>query len=142
MSHYFFSTFQLHDSHCHPCWLAFWNNRMMQRRIFLKHFPKEKECHCFLNSNEKCDRIKSCFIANEKTILIKINFIIAVAQPFEKYLCVFQPKCPLIHYLFSKYVSLLFSMVMRFLKKEAVADLTANKFAKLVIELHESSVIF
>ena len=47
----------------------------------------------------------------------------------------FHAEGPFIHYLLSEQVSLLRIVVMRFLKEKAVADLTANKLAKLDIEL-------
>ena len=47
----------------------------------------------------------------------------------------FQAEGPLIHYLFSEQVSLLHTVNVRFLKKEAVAGFTTNLLAKVDIEL-------
>ena len=60
-----------------------WNDA---KAYFLEYLPKQKECQRFLDSYEKYQRIESCLGANEKKTLIEINFIIVVAQPFEKYL--------------------------------------------------------
>ena len=54
----------------------------------------------------------------------------------------FQAEDPLIQYLFNECVSLLCIVMMQFLKKEAVADLTADQLAKPDVELPENVVIF
>ena len=115
---------------------------MMERwkGVFLERLPKQKKCQRFSDSNEKYQRLKPCLGANEKTILIEINFIITVAQHFEKYLRAFQAEGLLIHYLFSEKVSQLRILMMRFLKKKAIADLTANQLAKLDIEWEDIQV--
>ena len=60
--------------------------------------------------------------------------MISIAQPFEKYLRIFQAEGPLVHCLFVEQVFLLRTIMMRFLKKEVITGLTATQLAKLDIE--------
>ena len=86
MSHSFFGMFQLGGLPSHLYWFVFWNDA---EEYFLEYLPKQKECLHVSDSNKRYQRTKPSLGANEKTTVIEVIFIIAVAQHFEKYLQVF-----------------------------------------------------
>ena len=77
-----------------------WNDAKAYFLEYQRTSLNERNANVFLDSNKKYQRIKSRLGANEKTTLIEMNFIMAIAQPVEKYLLIFQGEGPLIHLFF------------------------------------------
>jgi len=64
-------------------------------------------------------------------ILIQIKFLINVSPIFEGFLNFFQKDVPLVHLLYSELLSLMMTLLKRFVKASAVDGLTAKELLKL-----------
>ena len=80
-----------------------------------------------------------------KDILAEIHFVGAVADIFHQFLLLFQKDEPLIHTLHSECVSLDFTIMGRFLKREVYEKLTAQELPGTRIarcnQLHEKELV-
>lgn len=101
-------------------------------QYFLKDLPqRSKQDHTYVQLRKNTRFLRICQLLSGKECKAQIQFIVGVGPLFEPFLRQFQKKEPLIHLLYSESCDLLRSVMLRFIKFDAVGEVSGHKLGKL-----------
>ena len=107
-----------------------WNQT---KAYFLEFLPTTKDFANLTNSNKRYHRVKEALL-KEKFLKVQLAFVVDVASPFVRFLTLFQSEAPLIHILHDELKLLLSTLMKRFLKREAVDDLSGKQLLSVNVK--------